>query len=379
MQHSHFSPRLSWLAVVAAGLMMVGCGGDDDSGNDSDGNTDTSTPDQGGNEAFQSAQINAASHDTWVYFNLEQGATVSQQDNWHLALKRTEIKLNGGVSGSGKVAGALLDAQDEFYVDGEASSSVFTNADADIEAQALAASHDLSSIEWVSDSHRTAMQDWYVYNPTTHQISAPQQSGWLVRHADGETYSKVRITELDYSTVSISYTSQAAGTQQFAETENTLTATLEQGSTEACIDFDGASAVDCANADWEWRFEIDMANRAINLWTNGGVHGNGNAGVLGPISSEELAGYTSATSSNGQDISRLYASDSSESIFSQHSWYAYGLTGQHKLWPNFRTYAISTNKDDASAPVYAVQVSNYYSLGDSGSPELRFRQINQGE
>ncbi|ASP38324.1 hypothetical protein CHH28_06355 [Bacterioplanes sanyensis] len=388
MQQTHLSPRLSWLAVIAAGLILSGCGSDDSSSsNAAPGDTaggDTSDGDQtdGGSpstDAYQVARINAASYDSWAYFDLLQGKQVSEQDTWHLALQRTQIKLNGGVSGAGDVAGALLDEQAEFYLDGDASSSVFTNAVADTEAQALTASYDLSELQWSSDRYSTAMQDWYVYNPTTHQISAPQQSGWLVRHADGATYSKVAITDLSYGAISLSYHTQAAVTQQFAGEQQTLTATLEEGSSERCIDFDSAAAVDCSSADWEWRFEIDLAKRAINLWSNGGVHGDGNAAAFGPITAEQLSSYTSATQINGQDFSRHYSTDSSNSVFSEHSWYAYNLTGEHKLWPNFRTYAISLDKDDANAPVFALQVSNYYSLGDSGSPELRFRQINQGE
>lgn len=374
MQPTLFSPRISWLAVVTSGLLLAGCGSDDSNSSDT-----PNTGDVNDTSGVQVARVNAASHSDWVYLNLDSGQQVSEQDDWHLALQRSNIKLNGGVSGTGKVTGAVLDAQDEFYQDGEANSSVFSNASADSEAQALLTEFDLTSVQWSSDSYRTAMQDWYVYNPTTHQISAPQQSGWLVRHADGETYSKVRITELSYSNIALSYETQAAGTQQFAADSNVLNANLEQGSTELCLDFDSASAVDCTAADWEWRLEIDMASRAVNLWSNGGVHGTGNVAVLGPIAAAELDAYTSASNSNGQDISRLYVTDSSDSVFSQNSWYAYNLTGQHKLWPNFRTYAINTNSDDANAAVYAVQISNYYSLGDSGSPELRFRQINQGE
>jgi len=93
--------------------------------------------------------------------------------------------------------------------------------------------------------------------------------------------------------------------------------------------------------------------------------------------------YTSATTVDGQSISSHYQADRSTSVFDEHSWYGYGLGGanDHQLYPNFRTFVIDTNKDDADAAQYSLQLINYYSLGGSGTPEIRFIKhiTSQGE
>jgi hypothetical protein len=111
------------------------------------------------------------------------------------------------------------------------------------------------------------------------------------------------------------------------------------------------------------------------MWTNGGVFGSGNGAVFGAIDATALASYTSATTVGGSNIASHYSKDSSAGLFAEESWYAYNLSEQHKLWPNYRTYIIDADNSDDSAANYTLQISNYYSLGASGSPELRFRVL----
>ncbi|TVV45963.1 HmuY family protein [Thalassolituus sp. C2-1] len=367
--------RLMLPLATGSALLLSGCGGDD--GDSSNGNTDSNS--------FSSLKINAASYTDWQYVNLSSGELVTltaeqaaTSTDWHIALRRTEVKINGGVSGSGNGKGALAATPDGFYdAEGNAVASVFTNADADIQAQALSAEYNLADLTFKADSYVPAIQDWYIYNPANHQISANSANGWLLRHADGTTYSKFVLDAVSYSEITVRYETQATDTTQFAGGEKTLTAAVADGATELCLDFDAQAAADCSGSDWDLRYEINLAARAINLWSNGGVYGDGNGAAFGAIVAAELAAYTSATMVDSTSIAAHYSADSASSIFSESSWYAYNLSGAHKLWPNFRTYIVDADSNTENSEKFAVQISNYYSLGGSGSPEIRFKKITQ--
>ena len=375
------SIRFSLTAVVAS-MALFGCGSDDSNNSRADDNG------SGGDiKSWQSLQVNAASYTDWTYVSLTESKTLvldeaasATSTDWHLAFRRTGIKLNGGVSGEGNVVGALVETQGEYYESDLPIASVFTNADADTEASALDVTYDITSMEYVEDTYNTVFSDFYIYNPTTHQISENTDSFWMVRHADGETYSKLTIDTLSYGNVILKYVTQASGTVQFAGTEQTLTAAFSDGQTRMCLDLDNKTTVDCGTAadSWELMYEVDLTSRTILMWTNGGVEGSGNAGVFGNLDIANIDSYVSATDSNGQDITRHYSTDASQSIFTEHSWYAYNLSGQHKIWPNFRTYLINLDSEDTTSAQYTVQVADYYSLGASGSPEIRFQLLNGG-
>ncbi|MEQ3694455.1 MAG: HmuY family protein [Thalassolituus sp.] len=378
--------RLSLLAFTSIGL--VACGGDDN--NDStetvaDDIIDTNPVSNVEETTYQTLQVNAADYDEWKYISLVNGSILELTDeaasastDWHLALRRTAVKLNGGVSGPGAVAAAVADAQTEFYdSEGVANTSVFTNADADIEAEALDIDYDTSVLTFISDSYEPAMTDWYAYDFTTHQISADTSVGYLIRHADNATYSKLFIDAVSYTDITVRYTTQAADTTQFADSENTFSASFAEESTELCLDLDAGESTACTNDTvWDLRYEVNLSARAINIWTNGGVYGAGNGAVFGPADIDTVEGYTSATIINNYDISTHYTADSSLGLFADNSWYAYNLLGEHKLWPNFRTYIIDLDSNDDASTKIAFQVSNYYSLGASGSPEIRFQELN---
>jgi len=377
-----------WLITSVALAGLTACGGDSDSSLEDvtdvvdTGTTDT-TDQVVDSQGVTSLKVNAASYTDWVFVSLTEGKVLEltaeeaeTSTDWQLALRRTAIKVNGGDSGSGNVSVALADAQDDFYNgDGSANASVFMNADADIEEAALLVAYDTSTLSYVQDSNEPALTDWYVYDFMTHQISADTSVGYLIRHADGATYSKLFIDAASYTGMTVRYETQAAGTSQFAGDEETFSVEFGEDETLVCLDFDTVQSMDCAADGWELQYEVDLSARAINLWTNGGVFGTGNGAVFGAIDAEALAGYTSATVINTANIASHYSQDSSTGLFAEQSWYAYNLGGNHKLWPNFRTYVVNTDSSTEGSTQFALQVSNYYSLEDSGSPELRFIEL----
>src|SRR5690606_5184745 len=51
----------------------------------------------------------------WVYYDLAAGAESTEAGTWHIAFNRYNVKLNGGESGSGTVAGFVGKTPAGFY------------------------------------------------------------------------------------------------------------------------------------------------------------------------------------------------------------------------------------------------------------------------
>ena len=124
--------------------------------------------------------------------------------------------------------------------------------------------------------------------------------------------------------------------------------------------------------------KIAFFGRDFYLRSNGGVSGEGAGAVFGPFEWDELSAWTSATiEPSGSSVVARYQEDVTSGIFDESSWYAYNLTGAHRLWPNYAVYLIDTNQADDAAPQYALQITGYYdATGASGYPRLRWRRIN---
>ncbi len=111
-----------WLFIPLTLGAMSGCGGDGSNNDNPNPLPDT----------LGSVQIDATAGgfgtdpndpaNKYAYFNLDSGQVIELTDseaaaseNWHIAFKRTNVKLNGGVSGPASVKGVVADAQDDFY------------------------------------------------------------------------------------------------------------------------------------------------------------------------------------------------------------------------------------------------------------------------
>lgn len=370
---------LRTFSLLIASLILTACGGSSSSSSDNDDNDQVQQAD------FQSMNVNASDRVTWTYVSLRNAAVVELTDEqaeasdaWDIAMRRTGIRLNGGDSGPGNVAAAVADAQTDFYNDAdEPVVSVFTNADADIEAQALSNTYVLADLQFSSDTNAQAITDWFVYNPQNHTISQNTNS-WILRHADNQTFSKFTFDALSLQGLTLSYVTQAAGTDQFAAAEQELVAAFAPDTTELCLDLDTAASVACTQENvWDLRYEVNPAQRVVALWTNGGVFGTGNGAVFGPIDAARNAAFTNASTSGNFNFTTHYQQDSSTSLFSEQSWYAYDLLDEHGIWPNFRTYVIDTDTTNEASEKFTLQVSNYSSLGATGTPQIRFRAISE--
>lgn len=178
-----------------------------------------------------SQQVRTASVDAssgWAYFNLSSGTTVAASEEWHVALNRNTLKLNGGSSGSGSVAGFVGATPAGFYdAEGKPIVAKFKSA---APADTLA---DLTGVlatpananAWVKDAVASQLAPqftgsypepldygWFSYYPTdasaiaagmagAHQLKANAERATLVRSGEGNSYARMRVLSIDYAPV----------------------------------------------------------------------------------------------------------------------------------------------------------------------------------
>ncbi|WP_158222363.1 hypothetical protein, partial [Tamilnaduibacter salinus] len=281
-------------------------------------------------------------------------------------------------------AGAVAAEQADFYNDdGSANASVFLNATADSESEHLMASMSEPS-SWTSDAVVTEFGDaWYTYDFQTHTVSANSDNGWLLRAGESDSYARMRVNQFDYPSAdgdvdfAIDFDVQPSGASQFTQSAS-FAGNIPASGGEVCFDFNGKSTTGCDTANWD--LKVGVQGRSLYLRSNSGVSGDGDGGVFGPMAWNEISTYTSATTTpGGGDISTHYSADTTGGVFSDSSWYAYNLQGQHQLWPNYRVYLIDTDTTDDQSTVYALQVTSYYNdAGTSGHPRVRWVEVDLG-
>jgi hypothetical protein len=375
--------QIKLLSFFLSASLLVGCGSSSSTEEVVEADTDM------GETAVQT--IDATAYDHYTYFNLDRAEVVALTDDeaqdstdWHIAFKRFDVILNGGNSGAGSVEGAVADMQDEFYdAEGAPNKNIFLNADPLIEEESLLATYDLSLLTFEADQAAAAIgNSWYNYDVETHTLSAVDDLSWFIRSGDGDSYAKFYtdsiIANPDRSLdVSFEFDVQAPTSNEsdpgMFTTTATFNATISAG-LEVCFDFDTNTNVACTGTAWDLKLKSE--GRSYNLLTNGGISGEGNGATYGPIAKIDADTYTSATMASdgsGRDISNYYKADANAGVFTTNTWSEYSLNGNHKLWPNYRTYVIDTDANDPSSAVYNLQIIGYYDASDeSGNPNIRF-------
>ncbi len=394
--HKHSLPYL-----LLAMLVMAGCGGGGGNGNQTPNanNNQPANPGNSPSNATVTVQIDATAGgfgadpndpaNKYTYFNLDSGQVVDISDAdaavsgaWHMAFKRANIKLNGGVSGPGAARGAVADAQEDFYdAAGEPNVSVFTNATPESELAAFEAVTSADGLTFVKDRYipyikgdGTADGWWFYSGPPLHTVSANPDQWWLIKSAAGDSYAKFHVTDIVQASrdITLELFIQGAAASAFSTTATTWTAAIGAGGGSKCFDIDSAAEVDCATAAADWDLKVEVAGRAWNIWTNGGISGSGSGGAFGPFDATTAANYASGTTSpGGRDIRRMYRQDSVGGIFKDNTWYAYSLQKNNKLWPNYRVYAV-----DTGTGFFKVQLLSYYDqAGVSGNYTVRYAPL----
>lgn len=165
----------------------------------------------------------------WVYLNLDSGTPVGAGDAWHVAFSRYNMRLNGGTSGSGSVAGFLAKTPAGLYdTDGKPVLAAFQAATpagtlAELTAPDLA--KPASAGQWVKDGRSSVLNPayqgsypapldygWYTYYPTAtaaeaaglpavaHLLKANPERATMLRGAGGTSYARIHVTDIGYAT-----------------------------------------------------------------------------------------------------------------------------------------------------------------------------------
>jgi len=349
-----------------------------------EGSDGTETPDTGAPTAppeVRTLTVDATDEAAFAYVDLDTGtvlgADAASGTEWDLAIRRFEIRTNGGESGPGSVtAGLAVDPEGYYDGDDEPVAEAFLNADAEAELTNLVTP--FTTPELVADRIVGVFgEDWFDYDFASGDITAVPDVGWLVRSGEGDSFARVRVEELDFPT------REDNGIQSFTvsvEVENdkgfdaplAFEGSVPGGGGEVCFDMDTDATVDCSGTAWD--LMLGFFDRDTFLFTNSGGVGDGAGGALGPYPWSELSTWTKASETpEGADLTTRFSVDESQSVFSTESWYAYNLQGQFRLYPNFRVYAVQIAED---GPLYAVQVTDYYDgSGTSGFVSLRLVEL----
>lgn len=321
-----------------------------------------------------------------TYINLDTGLVVDLTDTaaetstgWHMAFKRTGIKLNGGASGSGSVTGAVADNQDDFYNTGTTTpnASVFLNATPANQLEAITAVNAVTGLTFSSDKNVNQItsdggaDSWWLYNPVARTVSANDPAWNIIRSAKGDSFAKFHVTNIVQASrdITLEFFIQNVSNVAFSLTPVSWTAAIGAGGGMKCYDIDITSEVDCTTnaSDWDVQVEVSTDGRSWTMWTNGGVRGSAISGAsFGTLSKAQADQFVASTAPG-----LTFSADAPSGVFSDSSWFAYSLEGNHKLWPNYRVYIV-----DTGANQYKLQITSYYgTTGTSAMINLRYAKL----
>lgn len=347
-------PRRAFVPALLGALVLAGCEGESSPTDPTGGSNE---PDI--NEVVTSQPLNASSSDTLVYFSFASGTLVNRTADWDIALRRFEVRLNGGVGGTKGVTGYS-----------------FGNNKTATDAQVLAFTVDntLSAFDAVREGQIPAdasfQSDRLVENNTAYLNLAGVPS------ANGTAYWKLRTATGGFALFRVSAISLS---QQFALQSVTIESRVQSGATVgatqtltvpisgAAVSVNvGTNAVVAApnGCNWDLRIDPQSFGITVNSPCNAGTYPGGSSPTFAAATTandaSQYAGYLSGLT--GPIPNAIDVADAP---------FRYNLQGNNRLSPTFNTYLVKTG-----ARVYKLQLVNYYNAaGASAWPTLRYARI----
>jgi len=296
--------------------------------------------------------VDATSYDDYVYFSFVDEDTVTLTDeqatdneSWDIAFKRTYIILNGGVSGIKGVSGIDLEAIDS--PDG-------TDFDA------VADTSDVDGNSWIEDDYDLVVDEWYSYNPQTHQLT-PTNYIYIIKDAE-EKYVKFQVIGMegggmppDMGSITCRFVYAAEGYDVSGDPD---TVTLEIGTGTGYLDFSTASEVMPADPMTSTDWDIAITSYEIHLNSN---HFGPGVATAYPVYQELEDSTDFDEVSDAPTQSQGYFWDELGSILTD--WYLYTGPPNHQILSLDHVYLIKSGDT-----VYKLQIYSYYhpDLGTEG-------------
>ncbi len=311
--------------------------------------------------------LNASSRVDFVYLNLADGVQVTPADpvssmEWHIAFRRFSVRLNGGVSGPGSVAGYNLGTNA-----GAAGEEVvaLTPADGRAAFEAVTEADIPASSSFVEDGLAPDPgSSWFRFEPQIGTLVADPRAAWKVRESSGRGHALFRVVELRMQGqrplgLEIEYRRQDPG----GTLGEAGTATVDLTRGPGFVGFAGSGAPGAAGCDWDIGISPEFAVL---------VNADCGAGTFPLDVAEDFATVTEADDAPDYAgflavISGAFPAgvDDAGGIF----WY--GIQETNRMWPTHNVFLVR-----AEGEVYKVQVHDYYNAtGESGFPSVRFRRL----
>lgn len=223
------------------------------------------------------------------------------RSDWHMAFNGTEVKINAGNEGPGATRIADLYLYRDFFYNGAADfqeiaevsfsdkGKRFFDLDFDLRGAAFALP---PGVERVINE-----ESWFQENRGFRQ--ANDQSWWIVKGGEGNTFSKFHFKEIIEETIDeviqttfvLEFYYQGEGEDQF-ESSPRLWKLPTFGSDKRlirwCLDFDSQEVINCSDSRWDLRFSA-LNRRGQRRWQI-----NVNQGAMGPLAPSEAATFQKA-------------------------------------------------------------------------------------
>lgn len=310
------------------------------------------------NQVVTVGPLNASSLDTLVYFSFESRALVPKTGQWDIALRRYEVRVNGGVTGTGGVTGYGL-----------GNNKAATNA----QVLAFTNTNTLAAFDSIRDAQIPAdsvfQADRLIANANAFLNlgagipTANSAAYWKVRTASGG-FALVRVTNITFSGRALTSVSFESRAQVGSTLGAPVAFTITTGSTPVAVNLASGTAVTASGCNWDLQitpaiYEIGV-NTACNVGTYPGLATPGFAATTSASDAPSYAAYLS-----------VLTGPIPSSIEDVGGPFRYDINGDQRLSPTFNTYLIRNG-----TKTYKMQVIGYYgAAGTGGFPTLRYARI----
>ena len=307
---------------------------------------DTTNPNPQG-PTYNTLQVDART--AFIYVNLGTNSVVAVANpltstDWDMGFFGTRVAVNGGAAGPATVEGHCI-CQNDGATDPQILAMTPAGEEADFTA-VTAAQIPTAASAWATDALDPAIEAWWSYNPTTHDVAAVPGTTFAMK-LRGTAYAKLHVTNIvneataHAGDVTLEFAVQPTAPDPFG-TPTTLTVNLASGPVYVDL-VDGALG---SASDW------DIQLTGYDILVNGGISGTG--GVAALPTTQDFATIT--TVSNIPSAAYSSGVDAYGGVFTATPWYKYNLDGNNLISPTFNVYLIRRGTQ-----VWKVQIISYYS------------------
>lgn len=227
------------------------------------------------------SRLDATESGAWVYMNLRDGGQQVEVSNplselgWDIGLRRSNIRLNGGASGSGQ--GAISPMAEPFDSVSQAPELGWYTDEASSSDQPDGSPVVSDGVDFAfTRATDGAENGWFIYNAQFHTLS-PSPLVWALRSADGASYFLIEI--LDYydeaGTSAVWRMRWKALIPPASEPQPGFTVDASSNDTTTYVSFSPSLRIETGAAGSNW----DLAFRRTQIQTNSGTSGGGMGGA----------------------------------------------------------------------------------------------------